>query len=103
VLYSQNTDALIYVVDAADPERLEEAKDELERVLAEDDLRAASVLILANKMDLPDAMTPKQIAKGLALDKLKDRKWHVQGAVATKGDGLYEGMDWLSTALKAKA
>jgi Arf/Sar family protein len=32
--------------------------------------------------------------------ELKGRKWHVQGAVATKGLGLYEGLDWLSSTLK---
>jgi len=25
----------------------------------------------------------------------------VQGAVATRGEGLYEGMDWLSSTLKS--
>ena len=32
---------------------------------------------------------------------MKGRKWHVQGTVATKGEGLYEGLDWLSSTLKA--
>jgi ADP-ribosylation factor protein 1 len=53
-------------------------------------------------MDLQGAMTPAQVAKGLGLEKQR-RKWHVQGAVATKGDGLYEGLDWLATAMKQKA
>jgi hypothetical protein len=42
----QNTDALIYVVDSSDAERLEESKEELFRLLSEDELRNASVLIL---------------------------------------------------------
>jgi ADP-ribosylation factor protein 1 len=31
---------------------------------------------------------------------MKTRKWHVQGTIATRGDGLYEGLDWLSGTLK---
>jgi hypothetical protein len=30
---------------------------------------------------------------------MKARKWHVQGTIATKGDGLYEGLDWLQREL----
>ena len=37
----------------------------------------------------------------MGLDKMKGRKWHVQGTIATKGEGLYEGLDWLSSTLKA--
>ena len=32
---------------------------------------------------------------------MKTRKWHVQGTIATRGDGLYEGLDWLSSSLRA--
>lgn len=29
------------------------------------------------------------------------RRWHVQSAIATRGEGLYEGLDWLSNVLKS--
>ena len=50
---SQNTDGLIFVVDSNDRERIAEARDELNRMLAEDELREAVVLVFANKQDLP--------------------------------------------------
>jgi small GTP-binding protein len=99
--YFQNTDALIYVVDAADTERIDEAKEELHSLLLADELRDAAVLVFANKQDLPGAMSVKEIASNLGLEKQR-RQWHVQGAVATKGDGLYEGLDWICNTLKAK-
>ena len=37
-----------------------------------------------------------ELIDAFGLVKLKGRKWHVQGAVATRGDGLYEGLDWLA-------
>ena len=40
---------LIFVVDSNDRERVNEAKDELQRMLAEDELRDAVLLVFANK------------------------------------------------------
>ena len=40
---------LIFVVDSNDRERVGEARDELQRMLAEDELRDAVLLIFANK------------------------------------------------------
>lgn len=45
-------------------------------------------------------MTPMEVCEGLGLYDLKNRKWHIQGTCALKGDGLYEGLDWLSSTLK---
>ena len=48
----------------------------------------------------PKALAPAEIVQALGLQQLKNRKWHVQGAIATRGEGLYEGLDWLSVTLK---
>ncbi|GIY76564.1 ADP-ribosylation factor 1 [Caerostris extrusa] len=50
--YFQNTQGLIFVVDSNDRERIGEAREELMRMLAEDELRDAVLLIFANKQDL---------------------------------------------------
>lgn len=47
--YFQNTQGLIFVVDSNDRERIGEAREELNRMLAEDELRDAVLLIFANK------------------------------------------------------
>ena len=47
--YFQNTQGLIFVVDSNDRERIGEAREELMRMLAEDELREAVLLIFANK------------------------------------------------------
>lgn len=47
--YFQNTQGLIFVVDSNDRERIGEAREELMRMLAEDELRDAVLLIFANK------------------------------------------------------
>ena len=97
--YYQNTNGIIFVVDSNDRDRVEDARTELERMLSEEELRDAVLLVLANKQDLPKAMTPAEITQALGLPNLR-RKWFTQGACATTGDGLYEGMEWLSNTLK---
>ena len=48
----------------------------------------------------PNCLSPAEVCEALELPKLRGRKWHVQSAVAIKGEGLYEGLDWLSNTLK---
>ncbi|XP_053172923.1 ADP-ribosylation factor 3a isoform X1 [Scomber scombrus] len=75
--YFQNTQGLIFVVDSNDRERVNEAREELMRMLAE-------------------------ITDKLGLHSLRHRNWYIQATCATSGDGLYEGLDWLANQLKNK-
>ncbi|OCF57498.1 ADP-ribosylation factor [Kwoniella mangroviensis CBS 10435] len=101
--YFQNTQGIIFVVDSNDRERITEAREELQRMLSEDELRDALLLVFANKQDLPNAMNAAEITDKLGLHSLRQRSWYIQAACATSGDGLYEGLEWLSTNLKRKA
>uniref|UniRef100_A0A1X7VS13 ADP-ribosylation factor n=1 Tax=Amphimedon queenslandica TaxID=400682 RepID=A0A1X7VS13_AMPQE len=98
--YFQNTQGLIFVVDSNDRERIGEAKEELSRMLNEDELRDALLLVFANKQDLPNAMNAAEITDKLGLHNLRQRDWYIQATCATSGDGLYEGLDWLTGQLK---
>jgi len=98
--YFQNTQGLIYVVDSNDRDRLNEAHEELSKMLQEDELRDAILLVFANKQDLPNAMSVAEITDKLGLHQLRSRKWYIQATCATSGDGLYEGLDWLTSTLK---
>ena len=124
--YYQNTQGLIYVVDSSDKERVEESREELHKMLNEDELPRAGkkkpfcfarnfcpifpqpapcdaiVLVFANKQDLPDAVPVSELTQKLRLNELR-RKWYVQAACATQGTGLYEGLDWLSNELSQKS
>ncbi len=118
---------LIFVVDSNDRERVNEGREELMRMLAEDELREAVLLVFANKQvltafnwlcallsscmflhiwhvfvrqDLPNAMNAAEITDKLGLHSLRHRNWYIQATCATSGDGLYEGLDWLSNQLK---
>jgi len=99
--YYQNTQGIIFVVDANDRDRIEDVKEKLHRMLGEDELRDAVLLVFANKQDLPAAMPAEELARELNLDST-GRPWYCQACCATTGDGLYEGLDWLSEAIKKK-
>ncbi|CAO2830963.1 unnamed protein product [Amaranthus hypochondriacus] len=95
--YFQNTQGLIFVVDTNDRDRINEARDELHRMLSEDELSDATLLVFANKQDLPNAMPVAEVTDKLGLHSLRRRRWYIQAACATSGEGLYEGLDWLSS------
>ena len=73
--YYQNTDVLIFVVDSNDRERMPECQDELQRFLAEDELKNCVLLVMANKQDLPNAMSTEEVAEKLELNSLRDKAW----------------------------
>ncbi|CAA3008744.1 ADP-ribosylation factor [Olea europaea subsp. europaea] len=74
--YFQNTQGLIFVVDSNDRDRVVEARDELHRMLNEDELRDAVLLVFANKQDLPNAMNAAEITDKLGLHSLRQRHWY---------------------------
>ena len=100
--YFQNTQGLIFVIDSNDRERITEAEKELQNMLQEDKLQDAVLLVFANKQDLSNAMSATEIADKLGLNHLRNRHWYIQATCATKGHGLYEGLDWLSNELAKK-
>lgn len=51
---SPGTQGLIFVVDCADRDRIDEARQELHRIINDREMRDAIILIFANKQDLPD-------------------------------------------------
>lgn len=83
-------------------------------------MRDAIILIFANKQDLTNgmycsiysilnlhllnvifiAMKPHEIQEKLGLTRIRDRNWYVQPSCATTGDGLHEGLAWLTSNFK---
>merc|ERR1711976_897804 len=98
--YFENTNGVIFVVDSNDKDRIANARDELHKMLAEDELRDAILLVFANKQDLPNAMSTAEVTDKLGLHSMRQRNWFIQGSCATSGEGLFEGLDWMSANIK---
>ena len=110
------------VVDSTDRERIAQARDEFLKMVAHEDLSSAHVLVFANKQDVAGALsvlphpwapppqllahaaTPQaaEIAGELRLPSLKTHSHHIQACCALTGEGLLEGMDWLSRRIKER-
>jgi len=71
--YYANTDAVIFVVDSNDVERINEVKEQLDQAMAEDELRDSVLLIVANKQDLPNVKSPMVIGELLELHKIRQK------------------------------
>ena len=75
--YYKGVGGVIFVVDSADKARL-------------------------NKQDMDEAMKPSQIVEEIGLSTV-NQTWYAQPCCALKGEGLFEGLDWLSAKLKERA
>ncbi|KND03061.1 ADP-ribosylation factor-like protein 1 [Spizellomyces punctatus DAOM BR117] len=93
--YYANTDAIIYVVDSQDRDRVGTSKEELVAMLEEEELRDAALLVLANKQDMEGAMSHTEVSDALGLTSLRNRTWTIYKCSAKTGEGLTEALDWL--------
>jgi ADP-ribosylation factor-like protein 2 len=96
--YYEETDGVIWVVDSADVARLQQVKEELQSVLQEERLQGASLLLLANKQDLPNAMNEEEMQKILDVNSLKHSHevYLVKcSSILDSQNQLQEALDWL--------
>lgn len=64
------------MVDSNDQERMDECRDELHKLMCEDELKDCCLLVMANKQDLPNALSLEEVRERLELNKLPPtRAW----------------------------
>ena len=80
------------MIDSNDRARIDEARQELHRIILDREMKEALLLVFANKQDIPGAMTPTEVTEKLRLGQLKERMWYVVPSCATNGEGLFEGL-----------
>ena len=95
--YYRDANGMIFVIDSNDSERMYEVKEVLDKYL-EDELWicTAPILILCNKQDIATSLTPNEIVDILEIEKIKNRSILVLPSWAITGEGLTEGLEWLS-------
>jgi small GTP-binding protein len=104
--YYSGTEGIIFVVDAADKDRIDEARHELFRILNEKEMKTIKLLILANKIDLPHALSREKLVEALDLKNIPEKhEWHFECTCATSekmDSGLENGFEWLASHLRPK-
>ena len=106
-IYSQYltfTNGIVFVIDSADSERLEESFKELRFLINKTETQDKPLLIFANKQDLKDSISPNEMIKKYKLDDICNniRKWKIQGCSATYIIGIIEGLDWITKLIDEK-
>lgn len=96
--YFTGTNALIYVVDSSDVDRLDESRKELLRVINDKELANCLLVVLANKQDAPGAVKPKELIERFEMSTLSlQHTWSVIPTVAIDGTGLAETLNWIAS------
>lgn len=102
---SETVQAVLFVLDAADDSRIEEAAYELDALIFEHHLLDhIPIAILLNKCDLETALSTQEICQRIEYDKIKQQQgedrisiWRIS---VLKGEGYPEAFRWISTFLK---
>lgn len=100
--YYADVQAIIFVLDSTDKVRMCVAKDELATLLEHKDIHASlcPMLFFANKSDVPGALTNEECMQEMNLFNIRDRPWHMRSSNAITGDGVSEGIEWLSEEIR---
>ncbi|KAK3785609.1 hypothetical protein RRG08_015494 [Elysia crispata] len=94
--YLRSADGVLFVVDSSDREGAEEARMELMRLVHTQSLHCVlPIVVVANKQDLPDAMSLQEVSKVMGVPELQaaSHPCRLMPACAVTGEGLPEAMD----------
>ena len=90
---------IIYVIDSSDKTEISEWQDSLIKIILSD-FPGLPVLFLINKQDLEGSLRPNQVQEVLEIDSTTFKsKFYFQGTIATTGEGLKEGFEWISNQI----
>ncbi|KAF0035318.1 hypothetical protein F2P81_013076, partial [Scophthalmus maximus] len=86
--YCRGVNAIVYMVDAADREKIEASRNELHNLLDKPQLQGIPVLVLGNKRDLPNALDEKQLIEQMNLSAIQDREICCYSVSCKKKDNI---------------
>jgi len=93
--YCRGVNAIVYMVDAADQEKVEASKTELHSLLDKPQLHGIPVLVLGNKRDLPGALNEKELIERMNLESIKDREICCYSISCKEKDNIDITLQWL--------
>ena len=100
--YYLNTDWIVFIIDSNEPDRIEDADEELRKMLAEEELAKCPVLIMANKQDIEGCLKPGDVEEKMGMKRYEGRTYHVEGTSVKTGMGIEESLNWLTSVVFKK-
>ncbi|EFN51520.1 hypothetical protein CHLNCDRAFT_49235 [Chlorella variabilis] len=98
--YCRGVQAIVYVVDSADLDSLDAAKEELHALLVKPSLAGIPLLVLGNKNDLPEALSVNELISRLELKMIQDRETSVYSMSCRTQANLDVVLRWLQAHAK---
>ncbi len=97
--YAKGAEGIMFVIDSADHDTLEESRMELSQLFMNPEMNALPILLLANKQDLPNALDLdylyKYFVNSFNDSNYSKRQVILRSTCAVTGDGLFEALDQL--------
>jgi len=93
--YCRGVNAIVFVVDAADTDKLEEAASQLHELLGKPPLTGIPLLVLGNKNDLPEAIGVDEVIEKLNLKSITGREVCCYSISAKNQVNIDMTLDWL--------
>ncbi|CAI2726690.1 unnamed protein product [Schistosoma spindalis] len=93
--YCRGVNAIIYMVDAADHEKLEASRNELHGLLDKPQLLGIPVLVLGNKKDLSNALAEHELITALNLGAITDREICCYSISCKEQENIDITLQWL--------
>lgn len=98
--YLDGCNALVFVVDASEHSRMNEAKTELQIILSDANLKDVPLMVLVNKTDVHNSMTINDVSSQLDLNNCTNRVWEIQACSAFQGLGLKQAFQSVAKMIK---
>ena len=90
---------VVFVVDSCDFDSLGGARYELHKILKRPEINGIPLLVLANKQDSKKALPLIEVAHWLDLQRIRNRKWHLEGTSSFSYESLAKGFLWLAETI----
>ena len=91
--YWEDIDGIVFLVDAVDSQRFEEAKKELHNLVREEKIAETPILVLGNKIDKPKAVSEPVLRTQLSFPQKTNIELFMCSIVLDIG--YKKGFEWL--------
>jgi len=99
--YCRGVNAIVYMVDSADSQKIEASRTELKNLLERPQLAGIPVLVLGNKRDLPGALGESELIQMMGLNSVQDREICCYSISCKEKDNIDITLKWLMSHSKS--